>query len=61
MVLQEHTRRPGTMTLKWRQKKQGWSRSSTSIPMPVQVESCCSLCLTMQKWCNCTRSQGNHP
>ena len=25
------------MTLKWRQKKQGWSRSSASILMPVQV------------------------
>ena len=26
------------MTLKWRQKKQGWSRSSASIPMPAQVQ-----------------------
>ena len=39
-LLQEHSRRAGTMTLKWRQKKQGWSRSSTSIHMPVQVLSC---------------------
>ena len=25
------------MTLKWRQRKQGWSRTSTSCPMPIQV------------------------
>lgn len=36
-VLQEYRRRPSTMTLKWRQRKQGWSRTSTSCPMPIQV------------------------
>ncbi|CAL5220492.1 g2519 [Coccomyxa viridis] len=36
---EEHNRRAGTMTLKWRQKKQGWSRSSTSIFMPVQWQA----------------------
>lgn len=35
--MQEYQRRPSSLTLKWRQRKQGWSRSSTSIPMPVQV------------------------
>ncbi|KAK9904793.1 hypothetical protein WJX75_002708 [Coccomyxa subellipsoidea] len=34
---EEYQRRPSSLTLKWRQRKQGWSRSSTSIPMPVQA------------------------
>ncbi|BDA49872.1 DNA polymerase iota at N-terminal half [Coccomyxa sp. Obi] len=33
---EEYQRRPSSLTLKWRQRKQGWSRSSTSVPMPVQ-------------------------
>ena len=34
---EEHARRPGSMTLKWRLRAQGWARTSASCPMPVQV------------------------
>ena len=33
---EEHARRPGSMTLKWRLRAQGWARTSASCPMPVQ-------------------------
>lgn len=36
--LQDEGRLPKTLTLKWRHKQDGWSRSSASCPMPTAVE-----------------------